>query len=63
MKITFRSEDYKDGLEVDWPSIPRVGEFVTLVYSHGSNKLKVDEVNWACNGQGEFLGAEVHLSY
>ncbi|MBN7759980.1 hypothetical protein JYP52_02440 [Nitratireductor aquibiodomus] len=63
MKITFLSEDHPDGLEVDWPEVPRIGDNVSFRHQGGTNTLRVFGVTWHADGAGEFESADVHLTY
>lgn len=62
MKITILSEDHKSGLLVDWPVVPRVGEFVTLRYPHNSEKFRVERVEYETDKSGALVKADVYLT-
>lgn len=61
MKITILSEDHKSGLLVDWPVVPRVGEFVSLKYPGGTLKHRVESVDYVSDEKHALTGATVHL--
>ena len=63
MKVTIYSEDFRDGKEVDWPAIPREGDFVTFHHKGGNTKQKVVEVDWHVDTEGEPIEVLVSLSY
>ncbi|MCO5145543.1 MAG: hypothetical protein M9895_05105 [Aquamicrobium sp.] len=63
MKLTLYSEDFKDGRKVDWPAVPRVGEFVSFNYRGGTTTLSVDRIEYACDAESNVTEIDVHLTY
>jgi len=63
MMITFIGEDFKDGLEVEFPAVPRVGDLVGIRGPGGRTVQTVSRVEWDISDQDRFHGVEVHLSY
>lgn len=63
MKVKIFSEDYRDGLEADWPAIPRVGEYVSFDHKGGTDNLKVEDVLWAVGTDGSFEHVEIRLAF
>lgn len=63
MKVLIYSEDTPDGLEADWPAIPREGDVVTFLHRGGPSNLAVNEVRWNVSTNGEPVVVEIHLTY
>lgn len=63
MKVLIFSEDTPDGLEADWPAIPREGEVVSFRHRGGTSNLGVRQVRWNVDTDGKPLEVEVHLTY
>ena len=63
MKIVIISEDDPDGMDVNWPPVPRLGDLVSLSSRGGTTTYKVDRVFWEANGLGALEQVRVHLSY
>lgn len=63
MRIRFFSESTSEGAEVDWPSVPSIGDFVTFRYRGGSETQKVSRVEWHGNSEHFFDGVDVHLTF
>lgn len=63
MMITFIGEDFKDGLEVEFPAVPRVGDLVGIKGPGGRTVQKVFRVEWDISDHNRFHGVEVHLTY
>ncbi|MDX8496595.1 hypothetical protein RFN29_34370 [Mesorhizobium sp. VK22B] len=61
MKVTLISEDFRDGMQVDWPAIPRAGEFVSLRHIDGTAQYVVDGVEYVCDTNGVLTEARVDL--
>jgi hypothetical protein len=63
MKVRIFSEDYPNGLEADWSSIPSKGDIVTFDNAGGASNLEVDEVRWLVDRDRNLSGVELHLKY
>lgn len=63
MKVRLFSEDMRDGKDVDWPVMPREGDFVVFHHQGGANKLKVDCVVIHVDTDGTFDYVEVDMVY
>lgn len=63
MKIRLFSEDHRDGLEVDWPAVPREGELVAFRHRGGTSVLRVERVSWNVETDGSFSEVEIGLTY
>lgn len=63
MKVRIYSEEFREGLEVDWPAIPREGEIVTFHHKGGGSNLKVERVQWHVETDGTPIEVEVHLTF
>lgn len=63
MKVQVFSEEFPDGLECDWPAIPREGEIVTFHHRGGGSSLRVEQVRWHVETDGKPIEVEVRLSF
>ena len=63
MKMKIFSEEFRDGIEVDWPAVPREGELVSFAHRGGTSNLRVDHVRWYCTTEGFFEEVEVNLTF
>ncbi|MGX9147216.1 hypothetical protein [Mesorhizobium sp. 128a] len=63
MKFKIFSEDYPDGLNVDWAAVPGTGDFVSLRYKGGTSKLTVDRVEYTFDVDEKSIEVAVYLTY
>ncbi|WP_417426254.1 hypothetical protein [Hoeflea sp.] len=63
MKFKIYSEDFKDGIEVDWPAIPSEGEFVYIRYPGGTTTQRVCRVEYHADKELALTEINVHLKY
>ncbi len=63
MKVRIFSEEFRQGLEADWPAIPREGEVVTFPHRGGGSNLRVESVLWHIETDGKPIEVEIHLSF
>lgn len=64
MKVRVFSEELdKGGIEADWPAIPRIGEFVCFHHRGGGSTLKVEDIRWQVDTDGNPLEVEIHLTF
>lgn len=63
MKVRIFSEDFPDGLEADWPAIPREGDLVTFNHRGGASNLSVQSVRWHVATDGAPVEVEIRLTF
>lgn len=63
MKVRIFSEEFREGLEADWPAIPREGEIVTFHHRGGASNLSVQSVRWLVETDGTPIEVEIHLTF
>lgn len=63
MKFKLFSEDFADGIEVDWPTVPRTGELVSINYAAATTNQLVSRVEYHADKDLGLAGIEVHLTF
>ncbi|TIL84640.1 MAG: hypothetical protein E5Y73_32445 [Mesorhizobium sp.] len=63
MKFKIISEDFPDGLNVDWPAVPGTGDCVSFKFKGGTSTLHVERVDWACDADGGLIEVKVAITY
>lgn len=63
MKMVLVGEDHRNGLPVDWPTVPRAGELVEFRSRGGTTAQKVTSVSYECDEHGNLTEVTVHLTY
>jgi len=63
MMLAFYHGDTPQGHAVDWPVVPRPGEYVQYPHPGGGSTLMVDKVIYRAAPNGDHQGITVHLAY
>jgi hypothetical protein len=63
MKVRIFSEEFPEGLEADWPAIPREGEIISFHHRGGTSNLKVNSVRWHVETDGKPIEVEIRLTF
>jgi hypothetical protein len=63
IKMTFFSEDYPEGMDVECPVVPRLGEWVTFNHRGGTTNQTVHEIRHVFDRDRNFIKIEVRLTY
>ena len=64
MKVRIFSEEFgPDGIQADWPMIPRIDEIATFHHRGGGSNLKVNDIRWQFDTSGKFIEVEVYLTF
>lgn len=61
MKIIIFSEDFRDGMTVDWPVVPRIGEFVSFRYQGGTLKHRAESIDYVTDENHSLTYVAVHI--
>ncbi|WP_404861875.1 hypothetical protein [Georhizobium sp. MAB10] len=61
MKVSIYSRDHEPGLEVEWPELPRLGDFLVFSANGTEKAYEVEVVRWLLDPSGKQIGIELHL--